>query len=110
MPEPETMGNEPESSSPPVPLAGPVDPRHLLANVLAERVERLLPGVHHQPDGPTREAYLDLLVGLSASVDALRDTESPYFGDHVLLAIRSLEAARYLETEFTLPPPSDPDP
>ena len=107
MPEPEMTGAEPVPSSPPVPLGGPVDPRHLLADVLAERVERLLPWVDCQADALTREAYLDLLVGLSASVEALRATDSPFFGDHVLLAIRSLEAARNLETEFMTPPPPD---
>jgi hypothetical protein len=92
MPEPET-----------VPLGGPVDPRHLLADVLAERAARLLPWVDRQTDAPTREAYLDLLVGLSASVDALRDTESSCFEDHAMLAIRSLEAARPREADFTVP-------
>lgn len=106
MPEPEKTGAEPASSSAPVSLAGPVDPRLLLADVLAERVDRLLPWVDRQADQPTREAYLDFLVGLSASVEALRATESPYFADHVLLAIRSLEAARPMETEFATPPPS----
>jgi hypothetical protein len=97
MPEPETTG------APPVPLGGPVDPRHLLADVLAERVDQLLLWVDRQTDVSTREAYLDLLVGLSASVEALRDIHSPYFEDHVLLAIRSLEAARPMETEFSVP-------
>jgi hypothetical protein len=93
-----------------VPLAGPVDPRHLLADVLAKRVDRLLPWVDRQADGLTREAYLDLLVGLSASVDALWDTDSAGFEDHARLAIRSLEAARHPHREFTLPPCPDPDP
>lgn len=100
MPKPEMTGAEPFPSSPPVPLDGPVDPRLLLADVLAECVDRLLPWVDHQVDQPTKEAYLDFLVGLSASVEALRATDRSTFGDHVLLAIRSLEAARPMEAAF----------
>lgn len=98
---PESKGPEPAPSSSLVPLVGPIDPCLLLADVLAERVDRLLPWVDRQANASTREAYLDLLVGLSASVEALRATDSPYFGDHVLLAIRSLEAARPMEPDFT---------
>jgi len=105
MPKPDMTGAEPAPSSPPVRLDGPVDPRLLLADVLAERVDRLLPWVDRQADQPTKEAYLDFLVGLSASVEALRAIDSPYFGDHVMLAIRSLEAARPMETEFATGPP-----
>lgn len=103
MPKPEMTGAERFPSSPPVPLAGPVDPRLLLADVLAERVDRLLPWVDRQADQPTKEAYLDLLVGLSASVEALRATDPSSFGDHVQLAIRSFEAARPMETGFAIP-------
>ncbi|MFI6099246.1 hypothetical protein ACIA8G_27145 [Lentzea sp. NPDC051213] len=82
-----------------VTFVGPVDPLRLLAgvlaDVLAERCDQL--------DQANEPADLYLLAGLSASVEALREPDSPCFRDHVVLAIRSLEAAQQVEPHPSLP-------
>jgi hypothetical protein len=77
--------------SPVIPLAGPVDPQRLLADRIEGWLDRLLPGLGHQTDAPARDAYLGVLVGMSATVEALRDPVSPDLAEYLELAVRMLE-------------------